>query len=256
MDNGGAFTDRIFALAGISPGADALDIGCGPGDVTLRLSRAVGSHGRVTGLDVNAQAVERARARASELGFKNTSFLEGDFLAFAQEGRKFDVITCRRVLMYLPEKPKAATAFIDLLKPNGVLILQEHDRTMRRAASDRPLSDQAQRWIWDTVQREGADLGTGFQLHSLLAEAGFVDFSVFAEAVVETPYQAIETAKMVHAMLPRIEAAQVATAADIDVDTLGDRLMMERSKSRETSITEVIFGVVARASPRRAPFAS
>ncbi|MEL6583011.1 MAG: methyltransferase domain-containing protein [Pseudomonadota bacterium] len=62
MDNGGAFTDRLFAQAAFSEGATALDIGCGTGEVTFRLSKLVGAGGEVTGLDLNASALERASA--------------------------------------------------------------------------------------------------------------------------------------------------------------------------------------------------
>lgn len=119
---------------------------------------------------------------------------------------------------------------------------------MRRPAPDRPLSEQAQRWIWDTVRFEGANLSTGFDLHSLLSRAGFSDISVSAEAVVETPCQAGQTAEIVRAMLPRIETARIATADEMDVDTLADRLLAERATSETTGITEVIFGAVARKS--------
>lgn len=176
----------------------------------------------------------------------NTQFMEGDFLEFAQQGHKFDVVTCRRVLMYLPDQPKAAQAFFDLLKPNRILLLQEHDKTLRHPAPDRPLADQAQRWIWDTVKAEGANLGTGFDLHSLLSKAGFSEISVSAEAVVETPSHATKTAEMVRLMLPRIEAAQVATAAEFDLDTLANRLMVEQANSKSTGITEMMFGAIAR----------
>ncbi|MEL7127764.1 MAG: methyltransferase, partial [Pseudomonadota bacterium] len=90
------------------------------------------------------------------------------------------------------------------------------------------------------------NLGTGFRLYSLLSNAGFSDISISAEAVVETPFQAAQTAAIVRAMLPRIEAAHVATTAEIDIDTLENRLTVERSKSDSTSIAEMIFGAIAR----------
>lgn len=246
MDNGGAFTDRLFAEAKIPQGSTALDIGCGGGDITFRLSSAVGAQGRVTGLDLNGTAIEHARKRASALDVTNTQFLERDFLEFAQSGAKFDLTTCRRVLMYLADQSKAAKAFFNLLKPNGILLLQEHDKTIRLPAPDRPLADRAQRWIWDTVKFEGANLGTGFQLQSLLSDAGFREIAISAEAVVETPSQAVKTAEMVRHMLPRIEAAKVATAEEIDLATLEERLAIEQANSKSTSITEIVFGAIAR----------
>lgn len=120
MDNGGAFTDRLFAQASIPDGATALDIGCGGGDVAFRLSKAVGARGHVTGLDLNDKALDRARAKATEMRLENIEFLNHDFLSFAQDGQTFDVVTCRRVLMYLPDQRAATKALFSLLNPGGI----------------------------------------------------------------------------------------------------------------------------------------
>ncbi|MEL6644869.1 MAG: methyltransferase domain-containing protein [Pseudomonadota bacterium] len=246
MDNGGAFTDRLMAGAAIAAGARALDIGCGGGDVAFRLAAAVGDTGRVTGLDVDAAAIDRARRAAAERGVTNAAFESRDFLDLAPSGAAFDVITCRRVLMYLPDQARAAAAMFNLLRPNGILLVQEHDATVRHPAPDRPLADLAQRWIWETVQREGANINTGFQLHALLSNAGFTNISLVAEAVVETQDQAAQTAGIVRVMLPRIVAAGVATAEEIDIDTLDERLTAERLASDGVSLVEMIFGAIAR----------
>lgn len=246
MDNGGQFTDRLVAQASIPQGAKALDIGCGSGVVTFRLSRAVGVQGEVVGLDLNAEALERGRQKSIELGLTNTSFLKRDLFEFALEGLQFDVITCRRVLMYLPDQAAVAKVFRSLLKPNGVLIIQEHDATLRHSTSRRPLADQARAWVWDTVKAEGANPGTGFQLHQLLTGAGFSDIAISAEAVVETPSQTVPTAEIIRFMLPRIEAAGIATASEIDVETLEDRLNAELAFAGSTSVGEVMFGAIAR----------
>ncbi|WP_299045863.1 class I SAM-dependent methyltransferase [uncultured Tateyamaria sp.] len=246
MDNGGAFTDRLFAQAHIPRGATALDVGCGSGVVTFRLSQAVGDDGDVVGIDLNAKALDLARQTADELGLTNTRFVDRDLMDLAQEGTRFDVITCRRVLMYLPDQAAAAKAFHTLLKPDGVLILQEHDATLQHSTSARPLADQARDWIWKTVQAEGANPGTGFHLHHLLTEAGFDDIRLLAEAIVETPDQPAPTADIVRAMLPRIEAAGIATAKEIDIDTLDARLAAERAVARSTSVSEMMFGALAR----------
>ena len=246
MDNGGQFTDRLIAQAGIPRGAKALDIGCGGGVVTFRLSHAVGDQGEVVGIDRNAEALELGRQKAIELGVENTRFLERDLFEFADEGPQFDVITCRRVLMYLPDQIGAVRAFRSLLKPDGVLIIQEHDRTIQHSTSNRPLAKQAQTWIWDTVKAEGANPGTGFQLYQLLSDAGFSNIAIAAEGIVETPTQIAPTAEIVRLMLPRITAAGVATVAEIDVETLEDRLNVELAAAESTSIGEMMFGAIAR----------
>ncbi len=247
MDNGGAFTDRLLAGVDIAPGAAALDIGCGGGDVTVRLARAVGPQGRVVGIDPNAAALDVARRRARDGGLDQVTFEDRDLLAMGATGARFDAVTCRRVLMYLPDRVGAARAMRALLKPGGLLVVQEHDVSIFHATAPLPLHRRARGWIWDTVRTEGADTETGFDLHAILAEAGFSDIAIVAEAVVETPSQAGQTARIVEAMLPRIEAAGVATAAEIDAGTLDARLAAEREAAGATVVGEMMFGATARA---------
>lgn len=246
MDNGGAFTDRLIAQAGIPPGVAALDVGCGGGAVTLRLARAVGQEGRVLGIDTNPRALATARQAAQDEGAAHVTFAEQDLFDLARSDRRFDVVICRRVLMYLPDQAAAARAFRSLLRPGGCLVIQEHDATMSHATAPLPLARAASRWIWETVRAEGANPGTGFDLYGLLAGAGFADVQVTAEAIVQTPAQPANTAQIVRVMLPRIEAAGVATAQEIDIDTLEDRLAAERDGAQATGISEMIFGAVAR----------
>ena len=246
MDNGGAVTDRLIAQAQIPQGARALDVGCGNGMVTFRLAAAVGAQGRVLGIDPNEKALAAACQKASADSVANVAFAAHDLFAFARSGQRFDVVMCRRVLMYLPDQIAAAKAFKALLKPDGCLIVQEHDASMAHSTAPLPLAQQASSWIWDTVKAEGANPATGFDLPSILRAAGFTAVSITAEAIVETPGQRAATAQIVRIMLSRIEAAGVATAQEIDIETLEDRLDAERHLTAATSVSEMIFGAVAR----------
>ncbi|MEL6583010.1 MAG: methyltransferase domain-containing protein [Pseudomonadota bacterium] len=176
----------------------------------------------------------------------NTRFVTGDYRDLAETGQTFDFVTCLRVLMYLPDQAGAVATFCKLLKPNGMVLLQEHQPAPDNTTTDRPLAAQARSWVWDTVAAEGATLNTGTQLHSLLASAGFSEIAITAEAVIETPSQAAQTADLVRVMLPRIEAARVTTAAEVDIETLAERLKVEQAQSTSTSISELIFGAMAR----------
>ncbi|MEO1159573.1 MAG: class I SAM-dependent methyltransferase, partial [Pseudomonadota bacterium] len=95
MDNGGTITDRLIAQAHIEQGAKALDFGCGGGDVTFRLAKAVGQRGEVLGIDLNSSALDAARQKARNDGVCNVTFAEHDIRKFAESGEKFDVIMCR-----------------------------------------------------------------------------------------------------------------------------------------------------------------
>ncbi|MEO1688512.1 MAG: methyltransferase domain-containing protein, partial [Pseudomonadota bacterium] len=215
MDIGGAFTDRLLEAAGIEPGASALDVGCGVGDVTLRLARLVGPTGRVLGIDTNEKALEVAAGRAREEALSNIVFERRDVGALGGVDRRFDVVACRRVLMYLTDQHEVAAKFREALRPRGVLIVQEHDATVLRSSRPLPIFERARDWIWRTVAAEGADPGTGFALHEILSAVGFADIRVSAEAMVMTPDDPGSTAKIVQAMADRIEAAEVATVDEM-----------------------------------------
>jgi 2-polyprenyl-3-methyl-5-hydroxy-6-metoxy-1,4-benzoquinol methylase len=70
----GPSTRALIEHVGIASGACCLDVGCGGGDVTLELARAVGPAGRVIGVDFDAEKIEIARREAEEQGFRNVTF--------------------------------------------------------------------------------------------------------------------------------------------------------------------------------------
>jgi tRNA A58 N-methylase Trm61 len=72
------FTRRMFAKAGISTGMQVLDIGCGPGEVSLIVADIVGETGSVLGVDASADMLEVARTRAQAAGLTQVSFLAAD----------------------------------------------------------------------------------------------------------------------------------------------------------------------------------
>ncbi len=104
------------------------------------------------------------------------------------------------------------------------MAVQKHDATMVPAGQPPlPLHDRVMSWIWTTVEREGGNLHMGFELATILEDVGLEVVHAGAEAVVRTPRDADALAPIVSAMLPRILAHRVASAADIEIDTLGQR---------------------------------
>ena len=68
----------LLRRAGIAPGQRVLDIGCGPGDLSLHAAELVGPQGRVVGIDASAAAIDAARTRAAKLGCGNVEFVTGN----------------------------------------------------------------------------------------------------------------------------------------------------------------------------------
>ncbi len=101
------FGRRLLTAAALESGERVLDVGCGNGAVSLDAARAVGPHGRVTGLDLSAPMLELARRRAEEQG-ADIDFVQGDAQS-ASFNQPFDVVVSRFGVMFF-DNPEAAFA--------------------------------------------------------------------------------------------------------------------------------------------------
>lgn len=130
---------------------------------------------------------------------------------------------------------------------SGEVVCQEHGATLVPGrVTPLPLHDQVQGWIWQTAEREGANVQMGFDLANMLEAAGLTVEQLRAEAAVQTHATTSRGAAIVRAMLPRILEHGVASAAEIDLDTLEQRLAEERAKTRSTYLSDMVFGAWAR----------
>jgi len=244
---GGEFTLRLLRDAGIGQGMRALDVGCGTGDVSFLVADLVGAGGEVVGIDRNGRALEAASARADELGLANVTFVEADLAGSLNGIGAFDAVVGRRVLMYQPDTVETVRKLAHRLQPGGLMVFHEHDTTMvpvcRQAM---PLHFKVQGWLREMVARESADLSMGLNLHGVLTQAGLSVEHVRAEAIVQTPTQTYPLADIVKAVLPRILEHDVANSAEVDIDTLEQRLQQERLSVGATYIGDMMFGAWAR----------
>jgi SAM-dependent methyltransferase len=107
--------------AGIKPGEQVLDVGCGCGQTALELAQRVGSSGSVVGIDISQPMLTRARERQQELGLKNLEFLHADAQTYALARERFDLIFSRFGVMFF-DNPAAAFANLrTALRPAGRL---------------------------------------------------------------------------------------------------------------------------------------
>ncbi len=115
-----------FSLGAIEKGDAVLDIGCGAGVDTLMAARMVGPKGRVVGLDVTEEMVQRARANLSLMPpQENISFQVGDAEALPFPDNEFDVIISNGVFNLTLNKEKALKQALRVLKPGGRLMLAD-----------------------------------------------------------------------------------------------------------------------------------
>lgn len=241
------FTERLLTDAGICAGMRVLDVGCGSGDVTYLLGRMVGSSGAVVGADRDANALAIARQRKAAAHHARPTFIESDLLGLAESLGEFDAIVGRRVLMYQADTVAAVRAVSKHLRPNGIVVFQEHDTTLVPASIDAyPLHARAQRWIQQMIECEGADLNIGFNLYRILTQAGLVVEDVRGECLIQTPESPYALGHIVRACLPRILTLGVATVEEVDIETLQERLDSERTQSWGIYVGDMVFGAWAR----------
>ena len=109
------FGDAALKALAIEPGERAIDVGCGTGETTAELARAVGPGGQVLGLDISEPLVDAARARK----LVNARFEVGDAATFAFEPARFDFLFSRFGVMFFAEPVAAFANFRRALKPTG-----------------------------------------------------------------------------------------------------------------------------------------
>jgi SAM-dependent methyltransferase len=182
----GAATRVLLAEMQIPLGAACLDIGCGGGDVTLDLARAVGPQGRVVGVDLDEIELELARGDAQAHGLANVVFEKQDVTAWEPDGM-FDVVYCRFLLTHLAAPAALVSMVRRHLRPGGVFIVEDIDFRGHFAEPACQALVRSVELYTRVVQSRGADPNIGPRLPGLLREAGFdpIGLKLFHPASLE-----------------------------------------------------------------------
>lgn len=128
LDNPIARENRASAIVGhlgLAPGMRALDIGCGPGRITIPLARAVGPSGRVIAVDVQPEMLGRVEAKARAAGLANISFVQAAMGTGALAVAPVDRVVLVTVLGEIPERRVALREIFAALVPGGILSVTE-----------------------------------------------------------------------------------------------------------------------------------
>lgn len=129
-----------FSLGALQPGERVLDVGSGAGMDSLVAAQMIGRGGRVTGIDMTIEMLERARGSAAELGAANVEFVEGEAESLPFADASFDVVISNGVIDLVPDKDVVFSEIFRVLSPGGRI--QVADVTIQR-----PVSEEARRDI-------------------------------------------------------------------------------------------------------------
>jgi arsenite methyltransferase len=114
-----------FSLGLIYPGEAVLDIGCGNGFDALVAAKMVGPQGRVVGVDVTPEMIDKARANLALMPLPNVTFQVGEAEALPFGDHEFDVVISNGVFNLTADKEKALREAHRVLKPGGRLMLAD-----------------------------------------------------------------------------------------------------------------------------------
>jgi ubiquinone/menaquinone biosynthesis C-methylase UbiE len=224
-------TEALFATAGIGKGMRVLDVGSGAGDVSMLAARLVGPEGAVTGIERSPQAIETARMRARAAGLDQCRFEEADIDAFATDER-YDAIVGRLIVLYLPDPAATMRRLWGLLKPGGVMAFQELALSAMLYHPQLPLLDMCAGYIRAAFARTGGDLDAGLKLFDSFRRAGLPDpnMQAWMPVVSAADLEGFRImASLMRTLLPVLEKFGIATAQDIGIDTLEERMLAEVS---------------------------
>jgi SAM-dependent methyltransferase len=129
-------------LAGhLRTGITVLDVGCGPGTITVDIARRV-APGSVLGIEPVPEPLEQARARAA--GVENVAFALGDVYALDHPDDAFDVVHAHQVLQHLADPAAALREMLRVCRPHGVVAARDADYA---AMTWYPADPRLDRWL-------------------------------------------------------------------------------------------------------------
>ncbi len=156
----------------LEPGQRLLDVGCGPGTITVDLAERV-APGEVVGVDLSAEVIEQAAAAGA--GVANASFRVDDAYALDAADASFDVVHAHQVLQHLTDPVRALREWRRVLRPGGILAVRDSDYGAKVWAPDDPLLDRWLELYHELTRVNRAEADAGRYLLGWVQQAGFAD---------------------------------------------------------------------------------
>lgn len=164
------------ALAGLREGETVLDLGSGSGIDVFLASRKVGRSGRVIGVDMTPDMVERANALAAEHGYGNVEFRLGEIEDLPLGDGSVDVVISNCVINLTTDKPASYREIFRVLRPGGRLLVSDIVTAGDLPADVRADLDSWAQCIAGAIDRDaylGVIRGAGFEEIRVVSEKAY-----------------------------------------------------------------------------------
>ncbi|KDQ32118.1 hypothetical protein PLEOSDRAFT_1062181 [Pleurotus ostreatus PC15] len=159
-----------YLLPHIKPTDRILDVGCGPGSITVSLAAYV-AEGQVIGVDSSKEVVEIANGQAQRPS--NCSFAVGDVFNLPFPDGSFDVVHAHQVLLHLPDATRALGEMRRVCRVGGIVACREGDWGSTIVHPGGPIIDQWKAIAEKVFRNAGSEPNGGRMLITWALKAGF-----------------------------------------------------------------------------------
>jgi SAM-dependent methyltransferase len=169
-----------YLLPHLAPGQSLLDVGSGPGTITVDLARRI-APGRVTAVEVSADALELSRAEAVAQGVDVIDFAVADVHDLDGFGAgSFDVVHAHQVLQHVADPVRALGEMRRVCRPGGIVAARDSDYAAFTWYPESPDLDGWLRLYRRVARANGGEPDAGRRLLSWARAAGFTDVTATA----------------------------------------------------------------------------
>jgi SAM-dependent methyltransferase len=164
------------ALASLKEGETVLDLGSGAGLDCFLAANKVGPRGKVIGLDMTPEMVEKAKENAKRGAYDNVEFRLGEIEKLPVADRSVDVIISNCVINLSPDKKKVFQEAFRVLKPGGRLMVSDIVLLKELPESIRNSSEAYAACIAGAIKKEDylrAIVASGFEGVRIIEETPF-----------------------------------------------------------------------------------
>lgn len=166
-----ATNSAAYLLPHIQPNMTILDIGCGPGSISVDFAHRV-PQGHVTGIEYVADPLDQARSLAASQGLTNIDFRVGDIHALDFPDNSFDIVHVHQVLQHITDPVQALREMRRVAKSDGGIV------AARESAQFAWYPDNEGIASWfdlaaKMVKGKGSNPSPGRYIHVWAHEAGF-----------------------------------------------------------------------------------
>lgn len=210
----------VYLAPHLVDGAALLDVGAGPGTITLEFARRVG---HVTVVEIDEAALSLSRDRASEAGAQNIDFVVADVHALPFQDDAFNVVHAHQVLQHVGDPVQALREMRRVVRPGGVVAARDADYA---GFIWFPLIAELEEWLRlyrDAARANGGEPDAGRRLLGWARAAGFSNVTAtstswcYADADSRSWWGGMWADRIMESALARqLINSGLATQADLD----------------------------------------